>query len=75
MGINVNGASVNLGKHRGVGKLLQEKATWLQVIHCFNHLVELALKDAFITTGFEDIDTILCKLYYLYKKLLSAQVS
>ena len=39
VGINVDGAGVNVGKHRGVGKLIQEKATWLQVIHCFNHQV------------------------------------
>ena len=35
--ITYSGACVNLGKHRGVGKLVQEKATWLLVIHCFNH--------------------------------------
>ena len=38
------------------------------MIHCFNHQVELALKDAFKTTAFEDIDTMLCKLSYLYQK-------
>ena len=27
VGINVDGASVNVGKRRGVGKLIQEKAT------------------------------------------------
>ena len=68
VGINVDGAGVNLGKHRGVRKLVQEKATWLQVIHCFNHRVELALKNAFKITAFEDINTMLCKLYYLYQK-------
>ena len=64
--INANGASVNFGKHKGVSKLLKEKATWLQVIHCFNLQVELALKEAFKTTAFEDIDTMLCNLCYLY---------
>ena len=68
MEINVNGASVNLGKHREVGKLVLEKNTWLQVIHCFNHRVGLALKDAFKTTAFEDVDTMLWKLYYLHQK-------
>ena len=60
VGINVNGASVNLGKHTGLGKLVQEKDTWLLVIHCFNHQVELTLKDTF-KTAFEDIDTMLYK--------------
>lgn len=68
VGINVNGASINLEKHRGVDKLVQEKATWLQVIHCFNHRVDLASKDAFKTTAYEDTDTMLCKLYFLYQK-------
>ena len=57
-----------MGKHRGVCKLVQEKATWLQLIHFFNHWVELALKDAFKTTTYEDIDTMLWKFYYLYQK-------
>ena len=47
---------------------MQEKANWLQLIHCFNHRVELALKGAFKTTAFKNIDTMLCKLYYLYPK-------
>ena len=68
VGIGVDWASVNLGKHSRVGKLIQEKVTWLQVIHCFNHWVELVLKDTFKTTAFEDIDTTLCKLCYLYQK-------
>ena len=37
------------------------------MIHCFNHPVELALKDAFRTIAFEEVDSILCKLYYLYQ--------
>ena len=40
VGINVDVASVNLGKHKGMGKLLKEKSPWIQVIHCFNHRVE-----------------------------------
>ena len=37
------------------------------MIHCFNHFVELALKDVFRTTSFEEVDSMLCKLYYLYQ--------
>ena len=68
VGINVDGASVNLSKHKGVGTLLKEKSPWIQVIHCFNHRVELALKDAFRTTSFEEADSMFCRLYYLYQK-------
>ena len=69
VGINVDCASVNLGKHKGVGTLLKEKSPWIQVIHCFNHRVELALKDAFSNTLFEEVDSMLCKLYHLYQKI------
>lgn len=67
IGLNVDGASVNTGIHRGVGALLKERAPWMQVIHCFNHRVELALKDAFKTTAFSNIDEMLLKLHYLYR--------
>ena len=52
---------------------MQKKANWLQLIHCFNHRVELVLKGAFKTTAFKDIDTMLCKLYYLYQKSAKRQ--
>ena len=38
------------------------------MIHCFNHRVELTLKDAFRTTSSEEVDSMLCKLYHLYQK-------
>ena len=37
-------------------------------IHCFNHRVELAAKDAFQNSFFEDINKMLVFLYYLYQK-------
>ena len=68
VGINIDSASVNLGKHKGVGTLLKEKSFWIQVIHSFNHRVELALSLLFRTTSFDKVDSVLCKLYYLYQK-------
>ena len=68
-GINVDGASVNLGKHRGVATRLKEVAPWLLAVHCFNHRLELGVKDAFTgIKAFEDIDEMLLKLYYYYQK-------
>ena len=32
VGINVDVASVNLGRDKGVGTLLKEKSPWIQVI-------------------------------------------
>ena len=37
-------------------------------MHCFNHRVELALKDASRPTSFEEVDSMLCKFYYLSQK-------
>ena len=67
-GFNVDGASVNTGIHKGLAQLLHELTPRLNVVHCFNHCFELAIKDAFKATSFEDINTLLNKLYYLYRK-------
>ena len=65
---NVDGASVNTGVHNGGGVLMQADSPWLQVIHCFNHHLELAIKDAFKNDNFDKIDEMLMKFYYLYQK-------
>ena len=71
-GLNVDGASVNTGIHNGLGALIKnELAPWLTVIHCFSHHLELSVKDSFKNSFFYEIDTMLLKLYYLYKKVLS----
>ena len=68
-GLNINSASVNTGVHNGLGtKISKDYAPWLTVIHCFNHRLELATKDALKGSFFDEIDTMLLKLYYLYKK-------
>ena len=67
LGLNVDGASVNMGIHGGLGALLKVSSPWLQVIHCFNHRLELAVKDAFKTTTFGKIDEMLNVMYQLYK--------
>ena len=65
---NVDGASVNTGLHNGLGVKLKESAPWLSVIHCFNHRLELSVKDTFDRTFFKEIDNMLLKLFYLYRK-------
>ena len=67
-GFNVDGASVNTGIHKGLAQLLPKSSPCLNFVHCFNHCFELAIKNAFKATFFEDIDTLLNKLYYLYRK-------
>ena len=68
LGLNCDGASVNLGQFGSLGALIKEKAPWLELVHCFNHRIELALKDAFENSAFAKIETMLMKLYYLYQK-------
>ena len=66
-GLNVDGASVNLGIHRGVATLLKNECPWLTAIHCFNHRIELAAKDAFRNSVFEDIEQMQAFLFKLYQ--------
>ena len=67
-GLNADGASANMGEYTGLEKLVKDSAPWLELVHCFNHRIELALKDAFDTSPFSKIDDMLLKLYYLYQK-------
>ena len=66
--LNVDDASVNAGMHRGLGVKIKEDVAWLMVVHCFSHRLELAIKDAINRTFFDEIDAMLIKIYYLYKK-------
>ena len=66
--INVDGAAINTGIHSGLGVKFKETAPWRRVIHCFNHRLELSVKDMFNGLFFKDINTMLVKLYCLYRK-------
>lgn len=57
--LNVDGASVNLGSINGLAAKLRKDSPWLLTIHCFNHRLELAVKDAFKGTGMvsQQLDT------------------
>ena len=68
MVLNADGASVNMGPLNGLGKIVKDSTPWLELVHCFNHRIEPALKDAFDTSPFGDIDNMLMKLCYLYEK-------
>ena len=66
--LNVDSASINTGIHCGLGVKMKEYAPWINVIHCFNHSLELAVKDIFDKTFFKEVDNMLLKLFYLYRK-------
>ena len=43
---------------------MKQSAPWINVIHCFNHSSETAVKDTFDKTFFKEVDNML----YLYRK-------
>ena len=68
VGICVDGAAVNLGVRRGLVALLREDLPWLVAIHCLNHRLKFAVKDAFTKTYMDEVSTMLVDLYYVYEK-------
>ena len=68
VGPNLDKATINIGKHNGVNVLFRDEAPWVEAVHCFNHQLELAIKDVFIeSTFYSNIDEML-SLYWLYQK-------
>lgn len=51
-----DGASVNTGRISGLMTRFASERNWLVSIHCINHRVELAVKDALTETRFKEID-------------------
>ena len=69
VGLNLDRASVNMGRMNGLGKLVRDEAPWVEIVHFFNHRLELPIKDAFTTAKFyHNSDEMLTRLYYLYQK-------
>lgn len=66
IGGGTDGASVNVGIHHGMKAQMQETLPWLYWAWCFCHRLELACKDAFTSSLFQDINEMLLRLYYLY---------
>ena len=59
VGLNTDGTSVNTGRKTGLGMLIKQIAPWLELVYCFNHRLDFALKDAFNNSPFYKIDTML----------------
>ena len=54
--LTTDGASVNTGKISGLMTRFALERDWLVQIHCINHRVELAIKNALKESKFKDID-------------------
>ncbi len=68
VGGGTDGASVNVGIHNGMKACMQETLPWLHWAWCFSHRLELACRDSFSSSLFQDINEMLLRLYYLYHK-------
>ena len=65
VGGGTDGASVNVGVHNGMKGQLQSALPWAW---CYSHRLELACKDELTSPLFANINEMLLRLYYLYKK-------
>ena len=59
--------SVNFGCYRGVLTQLAENRPWLLKIHCVNHRVELAIKEATNVKYFKKAESFYRHNFYLLK--------
>ena len=67
LGLNVDGASVNPGIHRDLRAKIKEEADWLQLVCCFIHCLEFALKGAFSNSVFKAVEEFLNEIHSLYQ--------
>ena len=68
VGATADGASVNTGKYRGVLTQLKNKRPWLITIHCVNHRIELAVKEAMNIPFIREIESFYNGNYTLLKR-------
>ena len=67
VGYGCDGASVNIACH-GLKGYFEEAVPWIIMFWCLAHRLELAVKDALKSTLFNDVDNMLMRAYYIYKK-------
>ena len=63
-----DGASVNFGKKTGLMRWMADERAWLVKIHCANHRVKLAVKEAIIDSKFKTVDDTYIIIFGLLKK-------
>lgn len=68
VGGGTDGASVNIGIHNGMKGQVQSTLPWLYCAWCYSHRLELACKEAVTSPLFADINEMLLRLYYVYRK-------
>ncbi|XP_047141282.1 E3 SUMO-protein ligase KIAA1586-like [Hydra vulgaris] len=69
VGFGADGASVNRGSKSGVKMLLKAEVPWITFGWCVAHRLELSLKEKLgKTASFNDVDYMILKMHYIYKK-------
>ena len=68
VGLGEDGCSTNRGATSGVQALFKKEFPWFSFSWCVAHHLEWALTDALSTTYFKEVDEVLLRLYYFYKK-------
>ena len=63
-----DGASVNTGIYKGVLTQLKAERPWLTTIHCVNHRIELALKDATNVPFLRNAELLYLTIYNLLRR-------
>ena len=48
--------------------MIKQEAPWLNLVHCFNHRVKLAIKDPFPNSSFKSVNELMMELHYLFEK-------
>ena len=69
IGCTSDGASVNFGRKTGLMTRFAEHRGWLIKIHCANHRIELAVKDAVKESDFTNVDEFYIGVHILLKTL------
>ena len=69
--LNVDGASVNTGIHGGLGVKMKDYAPWVNVMHCFNYSLELAVKDTLIKLSLRKWIACFSKCFICIQKVLN----
>ena len=68
VGFGADGANVNKGNKEGVKAILRRENPWLNFGWCVAHRLELSLKDSLQGTVFDEIDEVILRMHYLYRK-------
>ena len=59
------GTTVNSGKKTGVLVLMKEEMSWIAFVCCMAHRLELAVQDTLKDTFFDEIDSMILRIFYL----------